>query len=216
MGQIVHGIGLFQRVGQRVGHDWATSLHSSVDMCMRSCFSHVQLFETLWAVASQAPLSTGFSRKEYWSGLPFPPPGDIPDPGIEPTFPALQEDSLPLSTRGALCTHSFLKNIKLSRTNRDWFPHLWPTTYANFSLPPSSSCHFYSKSGSLFSLPVITIPWKKWKLISHVWLFATPWTVVCQVPLSMEFSRPEYWSGLPFPSSEGPPDPGTEAGSLAL
>ena len=42
----------------------------------------------------------GFPSHEYWSGLPFPPPGDIPDPGIEPTFPALQEDSLPLAPPG--------------------------------------------------------------------------------------------------------------------
>ena len=50
-----------------------------------SCFSHVQLFATLWTVARQAPLSTGFSRPEYWSGLPCPPPGDLPNPGIKPT-----------------------------------------------------------------------------------------------------------------------------------
>ena len=50
---------------------------------------------TLWTVARQAPLSMGFSRQEYWSGLPFPTPGDLPDPGIEPRFPALQADSLP-------------------------------------------------------------------------------------------------------------------------
>ena len=45
-------------------------------------------------VASQAPLSFGFSRQEYWSGLPFPSPGDLPDPGIKPGSPALQADSL--------------------------------------------------------------------------------------------------------------------------
>ena len=50
---------------------------------MLSCFSHVQLFVTLWTVACQA-LSTGFSRQEYWSGLPCPLPGDLPDPGIKP------------------------------------------------------------------------------------------------------------------------------------
>ena len=52
---------------------------------MLSCFSHVWLFATLWTVDRQAPLSMGFSRQEYWSGLPCPPPGDLPDPGIEPT-----------------------------------------------------------------------------------------------------------------------------------
>ena len=48
-----------------------------------------------WIVACQAPLSMGCSRQEYWSGLPFPSAGDLPDPGIEPTSPALQADSLP-------------------------------------------------------------------------------------------------------------------------
>ena len=46
--------------------------------------SRVQLFATLWTIAYQAPLSKGFSRQESWSGLPCPPPGDLPDPGIEP------------------------------------------------------------------------------------------------------------------------------------
>ena len=49
---------------------------------------------TPWTVACQAPLSTGFSRQEYWSGLPFPSPGDLPDPGIEARSPSLQTDSL--------------------------------------------------------------------------------------------------------------------------
>ena len=49
---------------------------------------------TPWTVARQAPLSGGFSRQEYWSGLPFPSPGDLLDPGIEPGSPALQADSL--------------------------------------------------------------------------------------------------------------------------
>ena len=52
-------------------------------------FSRVQLFVTPWTVAYQAPLSMGFSRQEYWSGLPFPSPGDLPDPRIEPRSPAL-------------------------------------------------------------------------------------------------------------------------------
>ena len=51
--------------------------------------SHIQLFETPWTVAYQAPLSREFSRQEYWSRLPFPTPGDLPDQGIEPTSPVL-------------------------------------------------------------------------------------------------------------------------------
>jgi len=56
--------------------------------------SRVQLFETPWTVAGQAPLSMGFSRQEYWSGLPFPSPGDLPNPGIKPWSPAWQADAL--------------------------------------------------------------------------------------------------------------------------
>ena len=67
---------------------------------MLNCFSHVRLFATPWTVDCQAPLSLGFSRQEYWSGLLCPPPGDLPDPRTEPTssvLPVLQVDSLPLS-----------------------------------------------------------------------------------------------------------------------
>ena len=69
--------------------------------CMLSHFSHVQLFETVWTIACQAPLSMGFSREECWSGLLFLPPGNPPDPGIKPAVPALQADSLPLSYPGS-------------------------------------------------------------------------------------------------------------------
>ena len=71
--------------------------------CLLSCFSHVQLFATLWTVAHQAPLSMGFFRQEYWSGLPCPPPGDLLHPRIEPespVAPALWADSLPLVPPG--------------------------------------------------------------------------------------------------------------------
>ena len=54
-------------------------------VCLLSRFSRVRLFATLWTVARHAPPSTGFSRQEYWSGLPFPPPGDLPDAEMEPT-----------------------------------------------------------------------------------------------------------------------------------
>ena len=68
-----------------------------------SLFSHVQLFETPWTVTLKAPLSMEFSRQEYWSGLPLPPPGDLPDPGIEPASLCLllwQVSSLPLKPPG--------------------------------------------------------------------------------------------------------------------
>ena len=56
----------------------------------------------LWTIACQAPLSMGFSRQEYWSGLPFPFPGDLPDPEIKPRSPELLADSLPTEIRGKL------------------------------------------------------------------------------------------------------------------
>ena len=56
--------------------------------------SRVRLFATPWTVTYQAPWSMGFSRQEYWSGLPFPSPGDLPNPGIEPGSLALQTDAL--------------------------------------------------------------------------------------------------------------------------
>ena len=62
--------------------------------------SRVWLFATPWTVAHQAPPSMGFSRQEYWSGLPFPSPRDRPDPGIEPRSPSLQADPLPYEPPG--------------------------------------------------------------------------------------------------------------------
>ena len=66
--------------------------------------SRVQLFVTPWTVAYQAPPSMEFSRQEYWSGLPFPSSGDLPDPGIEPRSPALLADTLPSEPPHLSCT----------------------------------------------------------------------------------------------------------------
>ena len=92
----------------------------------------------------------GFSRQEYWSGLPFPPPGDLPDPGTEPSPPALA---------GGIFTTE----------------------------PPGKS---------------------RCCVLNCLRLSVTPWTEAHQGPLSMEFSRQEYWSGLPFPS------PGVQVGII--
>ena len=80
-------------------------------MCVLSC---VQLFATLWTVACQASLSMGFSSQEYWSGLPFHPPGDLPDPRIKLTSPVsstLQVDSLPAELPRKPPKFELLKNI---------------------------------------------------------------------------------------------------------
>ena len=90
-------------------------------VCVLSCFSRVQLFVTPWTVDHQTPLSMGFSRQEYQSGLPSPPPGELPDPGIQPEppeAPALQADFFkPLSHRGSpivcVCVFQLLGCVQL-------------------------------------------------------------------------------------------------------
>ena len=124
--------------------------------------SHIGLFATPWIEACQAPLSMEFPRQEYWNGLPFLSPGNLPHPGIEPASPALQADSLLLSPRGS---PEGSRQLLLSR-------------------------------------------------LSHVQLLETPWTIIHQAPLSMRFSRKEYWSGLPFPSPENLPNPEIKPMSL--
>ena len=77
--------------------------------CVISPFSPAQLLSTLWTVALQAPLSMGFSRQEHWSGLPCPPPGDLPDPGVKPTSltsPALAGGFFTISATWEALLHS--------------------------------------------------------------------------------------------------------------
>ena len=108
--------------------------------CVLSCFSHVRLFLTLWTTAHQAPLSKGFSRQEYWSGLPFPSSGDLPDPGIKPTSLCLlhwQVDPLPLTPPGKapqnlqlsfkkyLFSHDIIQFKKFSFINLFFFCLCW-------------------------------------------------------------------------------------------
>ena len=71
--------------------------------------SRVRLFATPWTVAYQAPPSMGFSRQEYWSGLPFPSPGDLPNPGIEPGSPAFRADTLPSEPPGKQIVNRYVK-----------------------------------------------------------------------------------------------------------
>ena len=81
------------------------------ELWVLSHFSRVWLFATLWAVALQAPLSMGLSLQKFWSGLPFPSQGDLPDPGIEPRPPALQADSLPSEPPPYACIFAFLCSV---------------------------------------------------------------------------------------------------------
>ena len=111
---------------------------------MLSRFNHVELFLTLWIVACQALLSLGFSRQEYWSGLPCPLPEGLPHPGIKPRSPALQVDSIPLS-------HQVSRNIII-------LYHLFITVYCFillfidfvlFHFPPIGLEYLHPISGKL-------------------------------------------------------------------
>ena len=77
--------------------------------------SRVRLFATPWTVPYQAPQSMEFSRQEYWSGLPFPSPGDLPDPDIEPGSPTLPSDALPSEPPGVLKSPTIVVLLSISR-----------------------------------------------------------------------------------------------------
>ena len=129
-------------------------------VCVLSHFTHVWLFATLWTVVCQASLSMRFSRQEYWSGLSCPPPGDLPDPGIE------------------LVT----------------------------LMSPALAVGFFTTSAT----EETSLELRKWKSLGcdSLWTHGlySPW----------EFSRPDYWSGWPFPSPGDLPNPGIEPRSHTL
>ena len=80
---------IFVHSVQQIGHDiFLSNIHMHTP-CLAKNYSVVSEFATLWTLAHRTPLSMRFSRQEYWSGLPFPPLGDLSDPGIKATFPAL-------------------------------------------------------------------------------------------------------------------------------
>ena len=160
--------------------------------------SCVRLFATPWTVAHQAPLSMGFSRQRYWSGISFPSPGDLPNPGMEPAClksPALAGGLFyHWATKEAPVLH-FIGRRKLQKKTPMFF---WDRCFLFFFLIFLFSFFFWHVGYSL----------------SHVQLVATPGTVAHQAPLSMGFSRQEYQSGLPCPLPGDLPDPGIKPTSL--
>ena len=100
-------------------------------------------FTTTWTVFFQAPLSMGFSRQEYWSGVPFPSPGDLPNPGIKPESPTLQADSLPLSHQGSLFNLVELASNIKDYASKCW--SIWPCLECNayFIIWLQKYCHKY-------------------------------------------------------------------------
>ena len=132
--------------------------------CMLGRFRHVRLFATLWTVACQVPLSMGFSRQEYQSGLPCPLPGDFADPGIKPAFPMtleLQADSLLLCHRGSpivYLMYSLFYTYLLSHMVTDFFGESWmcysllSLTYCLNLVSVCYAIYGWSKFTELFSL----------------------------------------------------------------
>ena len=103
--------------GIREFHNEYLHSHTSFLLSSLKLLSHVLLFVTLWTIAYQASLSMGFSRQEYWSGLSFPSPEYLPDPGIEPGSPELRADSLSSKPSGKPNVHVI--SLLLSRSYRE-------------------------------------------------------------------------------------------------
>ena len=116
-------------------------------------FSCVQLFATPWTVTYQAPLSMGFSRQEYWSGLPFPSPGDLPDPGTEPVSPALQADALTSEPPGKPtinCKDNIRSDQSLSRVRLcDSVNRSTPGLPVHHQLPEFTQTHVHRVSDAI-------------------------------------------------------------------
>ena len=110
--------------------------------------SHVRLFATPWTVFHQAPPSTGFSRQEYWSGLPFPSPGNLPDPGIEPRSPALQADALTSEPPGKLNMGDLGSIPRLGQSHEEGKGY--PLQYSGLENSMDSIVHGIAKSQTRF------------------------------------------------------------------
>ena len=149
-------------IRNKLGWQWKTVRNTSVllegiyrwismyvSVCVLHHFSCVQLFATLWIIAPQAPLSMGFSQQEHWSGLSYPPPGDLPNPGIEPqppVTPELQVNLLPAEPSG-----------------KPWAKKKWfKTLFVYFC---------FSKCISLYLLPMCICRYRYHFLLAH-WVIA--------------------------------------------
>ena len=150
----------------------------------------------------QALPSMGFSRQEYWSGLPFPSPGNLPNPGIEPRSQVshiVDRRFTVWATREAQCT------LAAAAKSLQSCPTL---CYSLDGSPPGSPVPGILQARILEWVAISFFKAWKWKVkgksLSRVRLLATPWTTAHQDPPSMGFSRQEYWSGVPLPSPNVP------------
>ena len=113
-------------------------------------------FAILWIVTWQAPLSMGFSREKYWSGLPFPSPGDLPDPGIEPRSPALQAHDLPTELWGQPLGSMDILTILISSNPWTWnLFHLFMSSSVLSSMCYSFQCTDLSSPWLILFLSIL-------------------------------------------------------------
>jgi len=138
-----------------------------------------------------------FSRQDYWSGLSFSTPGDLPDPGIECTS---------VSCIGFFS--SAPPGIAAAAKSLQSCPTLCDPMDGS---PPGSPSLGFSRQEHWSGLPFPSPMHESEYMFSHVQIFVTPWTVSHQAPLSMEFSKQEYWSELPFTPPGDLPNPGIES-----
>ena len=180
--------------------DWCVDQMSTIEQFVErlvyskvkvKLLSRVRLFATPWTVAYEAPPSMEFSRQEYWSGLSFPSPGDLPHPRIEPGSPSLQADALTIwATREAPSIYCCCC----------WVTSVCPTLCDPIDgSPPGSPVPGILQARTLEWIAISFSSAWKWKVkvksLSRVRLFATPRTAAHQAPPSMGFSRQEYWGG---------------------
>ena len=119
---------------------WAVLTSFMAEKVKVKSLSHVRLFATLWIVAHKAPPSMGFSKQEYWSGLPHPSPGDLSNPGIEPRSPSLQADALTSEPPGRptpLGHHkaSSWAPYAIQQLSTSWLFYTWWCIRVNSTLP---------------------------------------------------------------------------------
>ena len=141
---------------------------------------------TPWTIACQAPLSMVFSRQEYWSGLPFPSPGDLPDPGIEPWSPALRADSLPSEPSGKPTFYLKCKSDVILLSFSFYHPHsrTQATYYYICAVAPPLPFQAHFSPGFPDCLTVLSQVQSLTRVLS--WLFTTARAVPHFVQLSYQ------------------------------
>ena len=164
--------------------------------CVLSHLCRVWHFATPWTIACQAPLSVGFSRQEYWSGLPCSPPGDLPDPGVEPVSPAspaLQVNSLTTEPLEKPKSGSQLKSPPLVITNIQ-FPNN-PLILNAFSRKQGGGQSCFLPENTVLIFPHLDM-----QDFSHLDIFLDylSWTWLRKKPLSLLSGGITLWWGKDF------------------